>query len=344
MRLTGWLSTLRSWLGGFNRKTQPSPVEAAQPKRAIAKGLVECARTTGSKRFQLLFTGGRANRAPTLTQQRESKRLENKLGFRSVARLGCLYPSHNGTFTDKHTQGGKHMNRERKALSAKLAVALFVIATASALAAEEAPSKATTESKKTAIAAAKEPASFSKGYQAYRGGKLDEAIAAFQQAAKENPDHALSFQFLGRACYEKKRYAEAIKAAKQVTKLAPDNARNWRTLGLAQMATDDIKTAVESFTQAAKIEPKSFWTQNDLGFALLQLNHNGEACKALERAVEIDASKAMTWNTLGVARLRLGDRKGAIEAFKKALQLDPNHAKAKANLAATESEKTPTTK
>jgi superkiller protein 3 len=203
------------------------------------------------------------------------------------------------------------------------------------------PTRATTATKEASVAPVKEPPSLAKGIQAYKAGKLDEAIAAFEQAVKEEPRHAFSHQYLARTYYEKKRFADAVKMARETAALDPKSARNWRTLGLALMATGDLKAAVEAFAKSAEIEPKNYWTQNDLGYALFLLGRNEEACKALERAVQADGTKAMTWNTLGVARLRSGDRAGAIEAFKKALQVDPKYVNAKAGLAAAESQPAP---
>jgi len=218
----------------------------------------------------------------------------------------------------------------------RLAVPVLFAAISTTWAAGGEPTRPTTPSKEKAVAPSKEPPSFAKGVQAQRAGKLDEAIAALEQATKEAPGFAPSYQYLARIHYDQKRYADSIKMGKQATKLDPRVGRAWRTLGLAQMANDDTKSAAESFAKAAEIEPKNFWTLNNLGYALFLLDRNDEARKALERAVAIDSKQAMTWNTLGVARMRTKDRAGAIEAFKKALQMDPSYARAKANRVAAE--------
>ncbi|MFO7558195.1 MAG: tetratricopeptide repeat protein [Desulfobacterales bacterium] len=95
-----------------------------------------------------------------------------------------------------------------------------------------------------------------KGNEAYEKGNYDEALAAYEKAAKESPESARVFFNLGTAYYQKGEYAKAIEVFKQAALKSKDaeleadsqyNLGNSSFRAAEQQKTGDLHQALESY-------------------------------------------------------------------------------------------------
>ena len=97
---------------------------------------------------------------------------------------------------------------------------------------------------------------FQQANQLLREGKLEEAIAAYQSAIRQNPDSYLAYHNLGETLEKLGRWQEAVDAYQRAVELKPEAA--WSHLGLSQ-ALQQVGRAEEAqkrHQQALEIEPK----------------------------------------------------------------------------------------
>ncbi len=85
-------------------------------------------------------------------------------------------------------------------------------------------------------------------------GRLDDALASYQQAVKIAPDNPKTWCNLSSVWFEKGN-PEAEKAARECIRLKEDYARAWDNLASALSALSRLPEAAEACQQAIKIQP-----------------------------------------------------------------------------------------
>jgi tetratricopeptide (TPR) repeat protein len=93
-------------------------------------------------------------------------------------------------------------------------------------------------------------------------GRADDAIAAFEQALKVDPNHAAtkwnlsrSLLLRGKDSLKRKDCAAALKDFARATELAPDDALTFTSRGAAQLCLGDERAAQASFRRSLDIDP-----------------------------------------------------------------------------------------
>jgi len=74
---------------------------------------------------------------------------------------------------------------------------------------------------------------FDKGMTLFKQGLYQEAIEAFEQSIRINPDYALAYCVLGTAYGNLNRYLEEVEAYKQAINIDPNYAEAYYNLGVA---------------------------------------------------------------------------------------------------------------
>lgn len=137
------------------------------------------------------------------------------------------------------------------------------------------------------------------GFLAFRAGRLDDAVARFEQAARANPD---SFE------------------------IQNNLAGIYGQLGRNQQA-------LEHFRRAIELNDESPVTYQGYANALLAAGRPAAAVQAYEASLALDPNNALTHAFHGTALLRTGRTEEAITAYERALALDPTLGYARAQLA-----------
>jgi arylsulfatase A-like enzyme/tetratricopeptide (TPR) repeat protein len=197
-------------------------------------------------------------------------------------------------------------------------------------------------------------------------GRLAEAAAVLQEAARESPRFAQPWLSLAEVHIKEGRNAEAAAAYERVLALVPDHLEALRGLGdlaLLEGRLDDAERrygrilavdasdpgaitklgvlrmragrrdeALALFRRAVERDPNSGEALLYLAGALASGGQPAEALPYFERALEAGQRSTMTLNGLALTRLAVGDQAGAAQAFRESLRLDSNQPEVKRTL------------
>jgi tetratricopeptide (TPR) repeat protein len=91
------------------------------------------------------------------------------------------------------------------------------------------------------------------GVDLYNLKRYDEALAAYEQAIRLDPNYALAYYNKGNALYDLKRYDEALAAYEQAIRLDPNFALAYYNKGLALDMLGQTKEAKQSYEKSRQL-------------------------------------------------------------------------------------------
>ena len=128
-------------------------------------------------------------------------------------------------------------------------------------------------------------------------------------------------------CYSKlNSYVNAIEAYKQAVRINPEYAEAYNNLGNSYNKIGFHKNAIEACKQAINIDPDSAAAYMNLGFAYTNLGLHKNAIEACKQAIHIDPTNVNALYGLGVCYLLIGDKNSALNVYKILKELDINSA------------------
>ncbi|HJT65402.1 MAG TPA: tetratricopeptide repeat protein [Pyrinomonadaceae bacterium] len=166
------------------------------------------------------------------------------------------------------------------------------------------------------------------GKALYRDDKDEEAVAAFQEAIKSDPDLAeahfrlgLGYESLGKRDEAEAEFKKAVETYKKYLREHEDDAEAHYDLGQAYAALDQYSEAIREYREATKLKDNDADIYYDLGVAHTKLAQYDAAASAFSKSLEIDPDNYRAQDGLdeakeGVARIRAG-RKHQEDLFKK---------------------------
>jgi len=166
-------------------------------------------------------------------------------------------------------------------------------------------------------------------YLGFAYGELsrhNDAIEAYRQALRIDPENAFAWYNLGTACSKLGRHNDAIEAYRQALRIGPEHALAWFNLGTAYNALGRPNDAIEVLRQALRIDPEHAVAWSNLGTAYNALGRDTDAIEAYRQALRIDPEYALAWFNLGVAYALSGNRGAALDAVRELRRLDPTLA------------------
>ncbi len=163
-------------------------------------------------------------------------------------------------------------------------------------------------------------------------GKIEEAIAHFEQALRINPDFADAHANLGNALWQVGRIPEAIEHFEQVVRIEPDLAEAHNNLGAALAQTGKIEEAIAHFEQALRVNPDFANAHYSLGLALARLGRMPDAVGHWEQALRINPDYAEAHYSMGIVLEQAGRVTEARGHYEQALRIKPDYAEAHENL------------
>ncbi len=125
----------------------------------------------------------------------------------------------------------------------------------------------------------------------------------------------------GIALRDLKRYEEAIAAYDQAIRLDPNYATAYINKGNALNNLKRSEEAIAAYDQAIRLNPNYATAYNDKGNALYDLKRSEEAIAAYDQAIRLDPNYANAYNNKGAALERLGRKAEAQQARQKAREL-----------------------
>jgi tetratricopeptide (TPR) repeat protein len=165
----------------------------------------------------------------------------------------------------------------------------------------------------------------------YLAGKGDQAIADAQSLVKEYPNSGDTLLLLGRMLLQKKNYNEAQAALEKAVPLAP-TAEGQALLGTADQFTYRSAEALDHYKEAVRLDPNNLDYQTTYGLLLGVNKQYDAAADVLKKVVANPTYKglASAYSNLGWVYRNTEPHRTpeAIAAYKKALELDPKSAQA----------------
>ena len=112
-----------------------------------------------------------------------------------------------------------------------------------------------------------------RGNAHYKAEAYDAALEAYQSAAENRPEDAISRYNLGTALYQKEQFKKASNEFRRSLDTADPvhQAQGYYNLGNAQIQLNDIEGAIRSYKSALRLNPADLDTKHNLEIALEKL-------------------------------------------------------------------------
>ncbi len=166
-------------------------------------------------------------------------------------------------------------------------------------------------------------------------GKLDEAIAQYQQALRLKPDYPDAHNNYANALRAKGLVEEAIHHYRMAIAYNPGYADAYNNLGLALYAQGEFSQAADCYRQAVTLRPNYPQAHNHLGNALKELGDFKQAVEHYRQAIALKPDYAKAYNNWGNIFRDEGDLATAIQYYDQAIAIEPEFAEAHWNKALT---------
>ena len=158
----------------------------------------------------------------------------------------------------------------------------------------------------------------------FRMGRVDEAIAELETAAKLKADSS-TYCNLGKALALKGQTQKAIECYKTAIMMDADNAEAHYNLGNAYSKLGRLEEAVGEYKKAIKARPNYAKAYGNLAIAFSQMGRFDEAIEGFRRVVELEPNDVKACFNLAAALAERGLFDDAITEYEKGLKIDPNN-------------------
>ncbi len=167
-----------------------------------------------------------------------------------------------------------------------------------------------------------------RGLDAYREGKIDEAIDYYSKGILLKPgDQLLSHLYLARAfVYDTmSKYDLAIKDYDEVIRLDPNNVGVYNNRGAAKAELGQYEEAIDDYNELIRLIPDFGIAYNNRGVAKAELGQYEEAIDNYDEAIRLNPDYANTYYNRGVEKYELGRYEEAIDDYNEAIRLNPDN-------------------
>jgi len=172
-----------------------------------------------------------------------------------------------------------------------------------------------------------------RGFDYYKKGNYDQAIAEYTEAIRLNPKFSEAYIMRGLAYSQKKDYDLAIADYDKAIQLDPKD--KWAYIGRGSNYDDigNYDHAIADFDKAIQLDQKFALAYKNRARIYRLKKDFTRAISDANQAVSLDPNNEINLITRGLAYLGNGDYDKAIADFEKSLQIDSNNTSAKEGLA-----------
>jgi len=133
---------------------------------------------------------------------------------------------------------------------------------------------------------------FKNGINLMADEKLEEAVHAFEQVLRIDPDNVDALLKLGYARFHLDDHSDALRVYDKILDIDVTNAEAWNLKGLVHYEQKNYAKALDSVEKAIESEPTFGMAWYNKACFLSLINQVSEALEALKRAIEIDVKNA----------------------------------------------------
>jgi tetratricopeptide (TPR) repeat protein len=168
---------------------------------------------------------------------------------------------------------------------------------------------------------------------AFREGDHDEAVPAYEEALRRDPENSRATANLGTSYLLGRQVLKARELVEGFLVRHPEDVPNRLVLARILLRQAELEPAAAALAAVLKTQPDLLMARYNLGFISYRLRRYQEAEGHLKRATDLRPDFPEAFYTLGLTYLALGRLDAGIEALEKTVALDPRHIGARFNLA-----------
>ena len=155
-------------------------------------------------------------------------------------------------------------------------------------------------------------------------GRLNDAVAQYEEALRLKPDIAETHTNLGNAWAQMPdRLDDAVVQYEEALRIKPDYADAHFYLANAQVQTGRIPEAIRHYEEALRAQPDLAEASNNLGMILCRVGRTQEGLGRIEAAIRMKPDFAQAHFARGAALLQSGRRDEAVSEYEWVLKLRP---------------------
>jgi ATP-dependent Clp endopeptidase proteolytic subunit ClpP len=160
-----------------------------------------------------------------------------------------------------------------------------------------------------------------KGLSFFQQEHLQEALVAFEQSLKVNPDQTSVWCYKGAVLRKLLRFEEALDAYKYALQFNPDFSPAYVGIGEVLLELDHYEEALKSYEQAIRLSAHNANAYYGKGNTLWYLKRNREALAAFDQCIKLDSKHALAYFSKGSMLKELGHYDEALASFEQAIHL-----------------------
>lgn len=158
--------------------------------------------------------------------------------------------------------------------------------------------------------------------------KIEVRLERSTEIIESNLSEADRLFLQGNKFYSEQKFTEAISAYKEAIKLNPQQWAYHFNLGLSYKKLNQPDQALQAFRQAQALNPESFSANKELGESLARIGNFGEARGYYEKATILNPEDVDTFYNLGICLINLGEPEKALSYLEKVTSLNKDYADA----------------
>lgn len=133
---------------------------------------------------------------------------------------------------------------------------------------------------------------FKNGINLMADERLEDAVHAFEQVLRIDPDNVDALLKLGYARFHMEDYSDSLRVYDKILDIDVTNAEAWNLKGLVHYEQKNYAKALDSVEKAIESEPTFGMAWYNKACFLSLINQVSESLEALKRAIEIDVKNA----------------------------------------------------
>ncbi len=157
-----------------------------------------------------------------------------------------------------------------------------------------------------------------------RAGHYEEAIDAYQRAARLDPTNPEIYNDLGNAYFATMQIERARELYRKTLELAPDYVWAMNNLGYTYFATKEYERAIQWFQRALQRQPDHLFARMNLAVTYHDMGAYDAAIRELKRLLEDHPNTAKAYYNLGLSYTLKADYPRARKAFQTYLEMSPD--------------------